>query len=295
MFSRIVVGIDGTPAGEDAVAFARSLSGPDTTLVLVNAFPYEQHASRASVGGFEELLREQSVEMLAKAAGDSGAERRAIADVSPGRALQRVAESEHADLIVVGSCRYGTVTRVLLGDVSRAVLHGATCAVAVVPRDWRESPQRITRIGVGFTRTPEARAALELAAEMAREHNCTLRVRTSVSVPVSFAPAYAYTYDWDAIEAEHRTMAQQDLDEAVAGLTMPVVTETTTGSPAGDLAELSEKVDLLVVGSRGWGTAHRVVLGSTSDRVTHHAACPVLVVPAHTNDRATEREEAVHA
>jgi nucleotide-binding universal stress UspA family protein len=42
---------------------------------------------------------------------------------------------------------------------------------------------------------------------------------------------------------------------------------------------LSRDVDLIVTGSRGWGPIRRVALGSLSDRLIHHASCPVLVVP----------------
>jgi nucleotide-binding universal stress UspA family protein len=295
VFSKIVVGIAGSTGGEDALALARALAGSDTEIVLVNAFPHDQHASRAGSGGFEEVLRSESLGLLDRAAGPSGADQRAVGDVSPGRALQHVAEETEADLIVVGSCHHGSIARVLLGDVSRAVLHGAPCPVVVAPRGYHEESHRIATIGVGFNRSPEAGAALELAVALARDKDAGLRLRTSVTVPVAFVPAYAYTYDWGAIEAEHRTMAQADLEEATAGVDVPVVTETTSGTPSGDLTELSELVDLMIVGSRGWGAGRRVVLGSTSDRLTHHAQCPVLVVPAGCHDRATPREAVAHA
>lgn len=41
----------------------------------------------------------------------------------------------------------------------------------------------------------------------------------------------------------------------------------------------NKDADLLVIGRRGAGLAERVILGSTADRLTHLAECPVLVVP----------------
>ncbi|RKO87022.1 hypothetical protein BDK51DRAFT_11095, partial [Blyttiomyces helicus] len=38
------------------------------------------------------------------------------------------------------------------------------------------------------------------------------------------------------------------------------------------------KAELVVVGSRGMGAFKRAVLGSVSDYILHHSACPVLVV-----------------
>jgi nucleotide-binding universal stress UspA family protein len=38
-------------------------------------------------------------------------------------------------------------------------------------------------------------------------------------------------------------------------------------------------VDLLVLGSRGFGPVMRLLIGSVSSRVIREAPCPVLVVP----------------
>ena len=59
-----------------------------------------------------------------------------------------------------------------------------------------------------------------------------------------------------------------------------------------ELVALSEHVDLLVLGSRGYGPVRRIVLGGSADRIVHAAACPVVVVPrgAH-EEHAAERSE----
>lgn len=51
------------------------------------------------------------------------------------------------------------------------------------------------------------------------------------------------------------------------------------GRPADALLALSERVDLLVIGSRRWGPTARLLLGSTGEALMHDAACPVLAVP----------------
>jgi nucleotide-binding universal stress UspA family protein len=43
-------------------------------------------------------------------------------------------QSEHLDLLVLGSRGYGPLKRVLLGSISMSVMNAARCAVLVVPR-----------------------------------------------------------------------------------------------------------------------------------------------------------------
>lgn len=78
--------------------------------------------------------------------------------------------------------------------------------------------------------------------------------------------------DLEKARAELKTLAQN------AGV--PVETRVELGSPADVLCELADRlnVDLLVIGARGLSTGTRWLLGSVSDRVVHHAPCPVLVV-----------------
>jgi nucleotide-binding universal stress UspA family protein len=44
-----------------------------------------------------------------------------------------------------------------------------------------------------------------------------------------------------------------------------------------DIAE-SEKADLIITGSRGWGLAKRIFLGSVSTTIANHAKCAVMIV-----------------
>jgi nucleotide-binding universal stress UspA family protein len=54
-----------------------------------------------------------------------------------------------------------------------------------------------------------------------------------------------------------------------------------SGVPAEELVKASRDSDLVVVGSRGGGGFARLLMGSVSSQVVHHAACPVTVVPAN--------------
>ena len=51
------------------------------------------------------------------------------------------------------------------------------------------------------------------------------------------------------------------------------------GDAARELVERSSGLDLLVVGSRGYGPVRHALLGSVTSELMRTAACPVLVVP----------------
>lgn len=295
MFNTIVVGVNGSDGGRDAIALARTLASESSDIVLVASFPYETSPNRGSITGHAELMADDTHTMLeSAAAGTSRCRTRVMADWSPARALHQVAEQEHAELIVVGSAHRGPIGRLLLGDVSRATLYGAPCPVAVAPRGLhKHSIGPISAIGVGLNSTRESDAALAMAAEFAAQVGASLQLLTAVAMPAAMASTYEYAYDWTDVEADSRRVATQQLAEIKASLDVPVDTVVVCGNAGSALQEMSQHVDLIVAGSRGWGAVKSVVLGSTTDRLVHHAHCPVLVVPSPVDVPA--REEAVHA
>ena len=83
---------------------------------------------------------------------------------------------------------------------------------------------------------------------------------------------------------EHARRAVQDAVAKAAGEITGAAPEVTvsvaTGEVTEELVSASRDADLLVVGSRGNGGFTRLLLGSVSSQVVHHAACPVIVIPA---------------
>ena len=90
-------------------------------------------------------------------------------------------------------------------------------------------------------------------------------------VPERYHPPYE--------EGAHRILAEQLERIGQAGGTVSEA-HLVEGSPADAILDLAERVgaDLIVVGSRGLGTVKRLLVGSVSLGVVHHADRPVLVV-----------------
>jgi nucleotide-binding universal stress UspA family protein len=134
----VVVGIDGSPLSEAAVAFAfEAAARRGVPLVAVHAWRDllvdPTLAPLVDWDAAEADEREVLAERLAGWGGDypDVAVRRLVVRDRPARAL--VDESRRAQLVVVGSRGRGGFTGLLLGSVSQALVHHAHCPVAVVP------------------------------------------------------------------------------------------------------------------------------------------------------------------
>ncbi len=77
--------------------------------------------------------------------------------------------------------------------------------------------------------------------------------------------------------------AQGGLDRTARALGGRVETRVEYGDPGAEIVRVAadEHFDVIVVGSHGSGFVKRVLLGSVSQHLLHHAPCPVLVVRSH--------------
>jgi nucleotide-binding universal stress UspA family protein len=81
------------------------------------------------------------------------------------------------------------------------------------------------------------------------------------------------------LEDEGKNILNKGVETAKAdGLTVESMLEY--GHPSETIIQVAEKIkaSLIVIGSRGMGSAKSFLLGSISDKVSHHAPCPVLIV-----------------
>jgi nucleotide-binding universal stress UspA family protein len=203
-----------------------------------------------------------------------------VADGGPvGCGLHDAAISHGADLIVVGSSGRGLLGRVLAGDDVKSTLRSAPCAVAIAPHGFAAAPHPIARIGVGYDASRHAQAALDAARAIAERDAATVDALGVTTPPQGLVTAIGVSAI-AALEAR-----REHAERAVAALGPGISARATSGIPHQRLAELSERVDLLVVGSSRRGPFSRVVLGSTSEALSRESVCPLLVVPAPASSR----------
>ena len=295
MFTTIVAGVDGLPGGRDALALAQRLADlAGGAVVAVHVHPYEPlpfrglRPRRRGTGARRGPGAARGAARRGRRRGPGDRDRRDIA----GARVTRIADALEADLVVIGSPHRGSLGRVVAGDTARAVIQGAARPV-LVARHSATMPFAGQVIGVGYDGSPESRATLAWAGRFALSVGATVRVLCAAEPPQGFSPSISYGINWVALVPERLEYAETLVADAVAELGNGATGEAVAGIARDELVGLSEHVDLLVLGSRGYGPVRRALLGGSADRIVHAAACPVLVVPrgAH-EDHATERAAA---
>jgi nucleotide-binding universal stress UspA family protein len=139
---------------------------------------------------------------------------------------------------------------------------------------------------VGIDGSEHSRRALEWAIGEAAVRQAPLTVLTVHQILVNSwgGPGMVYEPAPD-LTNEALEMAKKEthaaLEQSRLGSRRPSVTvRAVSGLPAEELLEAAADADMIVVGSRGAGGFKRLLMGSVSTQVTHHAHCPVVVIPA---------------
>jgi nucleotide-binding universal stress UspA family protein len=279
--STILIGVDSTARSEDAVAFAAQLARATTAEVFVASVvpapappgsPAREDA-HLTVRRMSGLLQDVEGERIRIGLVEAG---------SPARGLHQLAAVEEAAVLVVGSTHTGHLGRVRPGSTAERLLAGAPCAVAVVPYGYRTQRDRpLAGIGVAYDGSPESRAAVSAGVAAARSLGASLQVITVIPPDVYGAPALMGGIGYIAASPDVEDNVRRDLDAVVAALPpdVPVEAVVLDGQPWRALAAKSADLDLLLIGSRGYGPLQAVLLGATSGPLTREAQCPVIALP----------------
>jgi nucleotide-binding universal stress UspA family protein len=281
MYTEVVVGIDGTDAGRDALVLALTVASGSMQLILAHVRVLEAPARGGSSAAFAAQTREDSIQLLSAERERAGApaEILSVLASSVGSGLHDVAESRGAGLLVVGSCHRSAVGRVLTGDDTRAVLHRAPCAVAVAPRQYRDRVKPLEVIGVAYDGSAHGKVALAHARALAQETGARVVARHVAQLKVYGAGIFAAPVP--DVEEAAACAAQKLGDLGDVELSVCV------GASGEELAVFSESVDVLICGSRHNGIVKRVALGSTSDYLGRHCACPLIITTAAVQEPGT--------
>jgi nucleotide-binding universal stress UspA family protein len=293
---RVLVALDGSPAGDVARQLVDSVSWPTGTSVrLITVVP--DIVAMYTGPWFEPVLPPDAPELetelvahqraMLEAARTALGERLAVdAVVRRGRAGTAIvdeASSFGADLVVMGARGHGVWAAALLGSVSAEVVDHAPCPVLVARTPTLE---RIVLAEDGSEGASRAREFLVRCQGFGR---LPTRVVGVAWAPVPWQSGISPVLGGAAAEAHHEAIreARSHLEDAahatldaLAAATSEGTLEVRVGDPAGEIVRAATDwgASLIVTGSRGRTGLRRVLLGSVARNVLHHASCSVLVV-----------------
>ena len=253
MWSRVVVGTDGSPESLEAARQAATLLEADGELTLLNAYDVLPAFVGGTVGTTasaridEEAQREAAEKALA---GAVQATPGAKGELKRGRAWEELiseAERQRAGVIAVGSHGRTRAAGILLGSTATDLIHKAPSSVLLARTAGEDFPRSIV---VGVDGSPESARAYEVAADLSARFGARL---------------------WNVVAHGGKGVDAKRVADVVGHHR-----EDLQDDPVEALLAAASDADLLVVGSRGLHGLR--ALGSVSERVAHRATCSVLVV-----------------
>ncbi|HEY7596100.1 MAG TPA: universal stress protein [Actinophytocola sp.] len=283
----VVVGIDGSDSALRAVRWAtHEARRRKTGLRLVHAVePLAGYAPRVvDWHALHTAMKDRGRAWLDKAREEAA---RVAPDLHVDTTLEAappvvtlVRASRDARLVVLGSRGLGGFSGLVLGSTAVEVAARSYCPMVVIRGEHADEPA-YGPVVVGVDGTPVGEDAIAFAfaqasargAELVAVHAWSDLVMEAAYIPgaagVDFAPL--------------RERAEETLAERLAGWPekypdVHVTREVVRDRPTRVLLRAGEDAQLLVVGTRGRGGFRGLLLGSTSQHLLHHAACPVAVV-----------------
>jgi nucleotide-binding universal stress UspA family protein len=181
--------------------------------------------------------------------------------------IPQVARRERADAVAIAA---GSADAV---EIARRLLDAGTAVLAIPPLQGRQP--RLAHIGIGYDGGRPAEAALGIARDLAdagRGDVAWLEI-AYVDDP---APCEA---DGETLAPRRAAMIEWWLTELGRQVPAPVRPVRLIGDPAGELAQLSRGLDLLMVATRGGSFLRRALTGSVSRSLIATTRCPLLIVP----------------
>ena len=274
MYQRIILGFDDTEQSHDALALGLLLARAGTGRLVPTFVILQQPRFVAQTHDYVNLARARTHAVLESVRHalpeDVVAEARSIEAGSSARGLYEAAAEENASMIVIGSTHRGPLGRVLIGSTGELLLSATPCAVAVAPHGFRDlKPESIGVVGVGFSGSGESWDALTAAITLARATGARLR-------------AFTVTEDFAHVRHPHPSpsaASSPDLDQALAAAGEDAELVSLAGDPSVELGNAAADVDVMVVGSRGYGPMRHALLGSISSKLMRTCPVPLLVVP----------------
>ena len=292
IFSRILVGTDGSEAADEAVdVAARLASEHDGELILCHFVNWMPMLDTTAVGSFVDPapimadLRARGAEYLdrarlrANAAGVVAQSR--LVEGAPAPGILDLAHDEGCTLIAVATHPRSGFEHFFVGSTTEAVLRGSSIPVLTIRAGAKalRSGRCFERIVVGIDDSEPSDAALATVLDFPAEDR-----RHVLLCGVAGSPFVLAGHEYlQAVIDEFREDIERVIEKALTtagtnGRSFEVRIVDGRAAPALIATAEHEKADLIVVGSHGRRGLRRLFIGSVAESVVESAPMPVLVV-----------------
>ena len=207
---------------------------------------------------------------------------------NPADEISAAATKDDVDLLVMGSHGHSALRGLLVGSVTHAVLAQTTTPILILRH--RETPAADSlKLGIAVDGSKFGREAVKYVIRHRGLFGARPQI-TLIHVVADFAGALMPDMAGIALpaysEQDIRAMQKKAFEAAVgpvrklfdkAGLKAAEV--CLAGNPGDEIAAYAKKkLDLLVMGSHGYGAFKAAVMGSVATRVAHSSDVPLLLV-----------------
>lgn len=266
----ILVPLDGSKNSEAALAAAVTLAGAyGTNLRIVHVIDPETIEQPVELDRAREIFRDyidglmKNVDLTFDTRVVGGSPAREVLDFSNG-----------ARMVVLASHGRSGIKAALIGSVADKIVRGATVPTLVVPLDGPAIDSGPVVVGL------DGSDAAEQGLAIARDIAALLKVRVALVRAYSVPPPAGI--EFAAYPVDLTTSLKEAAEDYVSKAAAPgEQAYTALGSPVQAIADVATKLSagLVVMTAHGKGFAHRVALGSNTDRAMHSLHRPLLVVP----------------
>jgi nucleotide-binding universal stress UspA family protein len=244
---------------------------------------FEKHSHWSTLFDIHELQKYMDIQVAAEMAkvlppGTTDVSvRKVISKGKPAEEIAALAEKELVDCIVMGSAN-GVITNKVIRLSNRPVL-----AVSSTPglRDVA-SPRKTSRIMVSTDFSEHSKRIMRYAFELKRALGASLYMLYVIETPKviefgikqgQFRNTMARMREWATNQLINLTPDEFINDDSVVRI-------VETGSPSDRIAEVAGEIgaDLTILGTHEYGTLHKHLIGTTTDRLLTKSPVPVLTL-----------------
>lgn len=304
MLQTIMVPLDGSSFGEQALTFATALAKrtqAELHLVLVHVPPTFTYAGVAADGSvmtswdLDNQQRQREVEYLdsqqQRIAADAGiVVSHNVLDGPIVETLITHAAERKIDVIVMGTHGRGPLVRVWLGSVTDGVLrHTLTPLLVIRPHEELHVPAHdatFHNVLLPLDGSVLAEQAIDAVIALI-DGNCIVVTLLRVVEPYEIFDAVtlnnvpSYNHQETQLREQEASNYLNQVSKRIEATGARVETRVIVAQqPAGAILRAAQDAtyDLIALSTHGWGGMKRLLIGSVADKLVRGGHCPTLVV-----------------